>query len=107
MRILDLNKLSCSKLTVHRYCQPLSEAHGEDTLVKFEELLEAALDLDRLPEEYLVGTHDCTAKLWFKCTCSEKVLFVLFSTDIVTGGKYGLAQKFCGASINVQKRRSY
>ncbi|MEW5305590.1 MAG: hypothetical protein WDW36_008122 [Sanguina aurantia] len=38
-----------------RYCQPLSAAHGEDTLVKFEELLEAALDLDRLPEEYLVS----------------------------------------------------
>ena len=32
----------------------LKEAHDEEHLTKFEELLEAAVDLDRIPDEYLV-----------------------------------------------------
>lgn len=54
-QIQGLPRFNSPFLLTHRYCQPLTEAHGEDTLVKFEELLEAALDLDRLPEEYLVS----------------------------------------------------
>jgi hypothetical protein len=32
----------------------LTEAHGAEALVKFEELMEAAIDLDAVPEEYLI-----------------------------------------------------
>ena len=32
----------------------LREAHDQEHLTKFEELLEAAVDLDRIPDEYLV-----------------------------------------------------
>ena len=42
-----------------RYADPLREAHDADHLIKFEELLEAAIDLDRIPEEYLIApTYD-------------------------------------------------
>lgn len=37
-----------------RYAKVLAETHDEEHLVKFEELLEAAIDLDRIPDEYLV-----------------------------------------------------
>ena len=30
------------------------DAHGDDALTKFEELLEAAIDLDAVPEDYLI-----------------------------------------------------
>ena len=32
----------------------LAEYHDDDHLVKFEELLEAAVDLDKIPDEYLI-----------------------------------------------------
>ena len=35
----------------------IAEAHNEDSLVKFEELLEAAVDLDRIPDEYLISAE--------------------------------------------------
>mmetsp|Transcript_2038 Transcript_2038/g.4816 ORF Transcript_2038/g.4816 Transcript_2038/m.4816 type:complete len:932 (-) Transcript_2038:357-3152(-) len=37
-----------------RFIEPLTQAHDQDHLTKFEELLEAAVDLDRVPDEYLV-----------------------------------------------------
>ena len=37
------------------YADPLALAHNEEHLTKFEMLLEASLDLDRVPEEYLVS----------------------------------------------------
>lgn len=37
-----------------RYAKVLQETHDEEHLTKFEELLEAAIDLDRIPDEYLV-----------------------------------------------------
>ena len=37
-----------------RYAEVLREAHDAEHLTKFEELLEAAMDLDRIPDEYLV-----------------------------------------------------
>lgn len=50
----------------YRYADVLAEYHDEDHLVKFEELLEAAVDLDRIPDEYLIcasydaGLQVCT-----------------------------------------------
>lgn len=38
-----------------RFCAPLEDAHGAERLTKFEELLEAAVDLDRIPDEYLIS----------------------------------------------------
>lgn len=38
----------------HRYADVLAEYHDDDHLVKFEELLEAAVDLDKIPDEYLI-----------------------------------------------------
>ncbi|GLC60185.1 hypothetical protein PLESTB_001582900 [Pleodorina starrii] len=44
---------------VDRYAEPLAQHHDSEHLQRFEELLEAALDLDRLPEEYLISpTYD-------------------------------------------------
>ncbi|KAG2483939.1 hypothetical protein HYH03_017259 [Edaphochlamys debaryana] len=40
---------------VERFADPLSEHHDAEHLQRFEELIEAALDLDRLPEEYLIA----------------------------------------------------
>lgn len=37
-----------------RYADVLAEYHDDDHLVKFEELLEAAVDLDKIPDEYLI-----------------------------------------------------
>lgn len=38
-----------------RYAEPLAQAHDAEHLTKFEELLEAAIDLERIPEEYLIS----------------------------------------------------
>ena len=35
--------------------RPLEEAHDGEHLALFEELLEAAVDLDRIPDEYLIA----------------------------------------------------
>lgn len=37
-----------------RFAEPLAVAHSAEQLVRFEELLEAAVDLARVPEEYLI-----------------------------------------------------
>ncbi|KAG1666042.1 hypothetical protein FOA52_006916 [Chlamydomonas sp. UWO 241] len=39
---------------VARYADVLATAHDGEHLTKFEELLEAAIDLERIPEEYLI-----------------------------------------------------
>ena len=42
-----------------QFAQPLNEAHGAEQLAKFEGLIEAAVDLDKVPDEYLiVATYD-------------------------------------------------
>lgn len=43
-----------AELLVSRFASPLTQAHDAEHLTKFEELLEAAVDLDRIPEEYLI-----------------------------------------------------
>jgi hypothetical protein len=43
-----------AELLQERFVAPLREAHGAEALVKFEELMEAAIDLDAVPEEYLI-----------------------------------------------------
>ena len=37
-----------------RYADVLAQFHDEEHLIKFEELLEAAIDLDKIPDEYLI-----------------------------------------------------
>ena len=39
---------------LRRYADKLEAAHDTEHLAKFEELLEAAVDLDRIPDEYLI-----------------------------------------------------
>ena len=41
-------------MIANRYADQLAVAHDEEHLAKFEELLEAAVDLDRIPDEYLI-----------------------------------------------------
>lgn len=42
-----------------RYADVLAQVHDAEHLTKFEELLEAAIDLDRIPDEYLIAsTYD-------------------------------------------------
>lgn len=45
-----------SDLLISKFCDPLKKAHDGDHLLKFEELLEAAVDLDRVPDEYLIAS---------------------------------------------------
>jgi hypothetical protein len=40
---------------VSRFAAPLSEHHDESHLTKFELLLEASLDLEAVPHEYLIS----------------------------------------------------
>jgi hypothetical protein len=40
---------------VSRYAAPLAENHDESHLTKFELLLEASLDLEAVPQEYLIS----------------------------------------------------
>lgn len=46
-----------------RFAAPLGEAHDAEHLTKFEELLEAAIDLDRVPDEYLIAASYDQARL--------------------------------------------
>ena len=42
-----------------RYADVLESMHDEEHLSKYEDLLEAAIDLDRIPDEYLIApTYD-------------------------------------------------
>lgn len=41
--------------SIRRFADPLAEAHDEEHLAKFEDLVEAAVDLDRLPDEYIIN----------------------------------------------------
>ncbi|KAI8110889.1 hypothetical protein M9434_004463 [Picochlorum sp. BPE23] len=42
-----------------KFVQPLARAHDANHLAKFEDLIEAAIDLDRIPDEYLISpTYD-------------------------------------------------
>ena len=43
----------------------LTAAHAPDALVKFEELMEAAIDLDAVPDEYLIDAeYDPQLQVW-------------------------------------------
>ncbi|WIA29725.1 hypothetical protein OEZ86_012205 [Tetradesmus obliquus] len=44
-----------AELLISRYAAPLAEQHDEAHLTKFELLLEASLDLEAVPQEYLVS----------------------------------------------------
>ncbi|KAK9813003.1 hypothetical protein WJX72_007194 [[Myrmecia] bisecta] len=44
-----------AQLLATRYADALALAHDDDHLTKFEDLLEAAVDLDRIPDEYLIS----------------------------------------------------
>jgi len=49
------DQLSVNPRTLHcRFGEALEDAHGGEKLTRFEELLEAAVDLDRIPDEYLI-----------------------------------------------------
>lgn len=44
---------------LRRFADPLDEAHAPERLGKFEELLEAAVDMARVPDEYVISpTYD-------------------------------------------------
>lgn len=43
------------KVALHAYATSLAKAHDSDHLTKFEDLIETAIDLDRIPDEYLIS----------------------------------------------------
>jgi DNA mismatch repair protein MSH2 len=43
------------KQALDHFVDSLAQAHSPDRLAKFEELIEAAIDLDRIPDEYLIS----------------------------------------------------
>lgn len=42
-----------------KFAKELADAHTEETLVKFEQLMENAVDLEAVPEEYLIDAGYC------------------------------------------------
>lgn len=61
--------LGCAAPTTHaptpkmpplcRFAAPLAQSHTAERLGRFEELLEAAVDMERVPDEYLISpTYD-------------------------------------------------
>lgn len=46
-----------AELLKKRFVEELSEAHSAEALVKFEQLVEEAVDLDAVPEEYLIDAN--------------------------------------------------
>ena len=65
MGLLPLTRPLCSEKGLQcRYVDALTEAHDAEHLTKFEELLEAAIDLDRIPDEYLIcASYDAGLKV--------------------------------------------
>jgi hypothetical protein len=54
-----LGPLSPRLLSLRRFAAPLAQAHAAERLGRFEELLEAAVDMERVPDEYLISpTYD-------------------------------------------------
>ena len=52
---------------VCRYADKLEAAHDAEHLAKFEELLEAAVDLDRIPDEYLIcASYDADLQVHYR-----------------------------------------
>lgn len=46
-------------ISFHRFADALDDAHAPERLGKFEELLEAAVDMARVPDEYVISpTYD-------------------------------------------------
>ena len=59
-----------------RFADPLAEAHAPERLGKFEELLEAAVDMARVPDEYVISpTYDSVMRVFAElCCCLAWVL---------------------------------
>ena len=65
LQLLEPEQVSCGGLNTlcliqshwsgSRFASRLADAHNAEHLGKFEELLEAAIDLDRIPDEYLIA----------------------------------------------------
>lgn len=55
---------------VYRYAKPLEDAHDAEHLQLFEELLEAAVDLDRIPDEYLIASR-CAFKMFTEADAAD------------------------------------
>ena len=54
-----MSSFICEFLLSCRYADVLESMHDEEHLSKYEDLLEAAIDLDRIPDEYLIApTYD-------------------------------------------------
>eukprot|EP00891_Asterochloris_glomerata_P003123 jgi/Astpho2/3123/fgenesh1_pm.00051_%23_46_t len=57
--VLQAHEGPHAELLRSRFAAALSEYHDAEHLTKFEELLEAAVDLDKIPDEYLIcSTYD-------------------------------------------------
>lgn len=59
-----------------RYADQLKVFHDDDHLAKFEELLEAAVDLDRVPDEFLISpqySEDLLLLHKHKCTAENNI----------------------------------
>ena len=46
---------AAAELIITRFCEPLERAHDAEHLGKFEALIEAAVDLDKVPEDFLIS----------------------------------------------------
>jgi len=46
-----------AELLVSRYAAPLAQHHDDEHLTKFELLLEASIDLEAVPQEYLISAQ--------------------------------------------------
>lgn len=57
----DAKKRECAgdaaELLKKQFVEELAAAHSAEALVKFEQLVEEAVDLDAVPEEYLIDAN--------------------------------------------------
>lgn len=63
-----------------RYADALAQFHNEEHLIKFEELLEAAIDLDKIPDEYLIcASYDSGLQVYLLPMACAHTLFMCWS----------------------------
>ena len=78
--------------SLHRYGDVLQQSHDQEHLAKFEDLLEAAIDLDKIPDEYLIcASYDPGLEVF------HNFFFSLAPVCIHNSLKLSKLSKRCGA----------
>ena len=84
-----------------RYADKLEAAHDGEHLAKFEELLEAAVDLDRIPDEYLIcASYDADLQVFIPKPYRHCSL-LLYQSPLVQRKEQGASWEEMAAADNL------